>query len=158
MKISNSVRTAPTDAFSQLQWLVDRASISEVISAFARSMDEKDWEAYGRLMDEGATFSINGRTLAEGRDASVAAASGAMGRFFATWHHLGSPAIEVNKHTAKARCYSVGVHRLNDSDPGLHSSGAGWYDCEFRRSDAGWLLTSIELSIIWTAGEGDRPA
>ena len=39
----------PTDTAVQLQWLVDRAEISDLLIKFARSLDEKDCDAHTAL-------------------------------------------------------------------------------------------------------------
>ena len=49
---------------AQVQWLADRAQISDLLHAFARALDTKDWEAY--------TATMNGRTLPNWRAAPAA--------------------------------------------------------------------------------------
>ena len=36
----------PTDPVAQVQWLVDRAAISDLLNDVARALDDLDWEGY----------------------------------------------------------------------------------------------------------------
>jgi len=37
--------------------------------------------------------------------------------------------------------------------PFRHADGAGWYDCELRRTADGWRLTFVTLRIVYLSGE-----
>ena len=154
----NPIPKIPTDPKEQLQWLVDQAAISSLISAFARTLDTRDWEGYGQLHTEDCLFEIGGLGFTnKGREAIVKGAEKSMAKFFCTWHMTGNPGIEIDGDKAYARSYSQGVHRMNDKDPNMHSTGAGWYDWEFRRTAGGWRISGIKLNILWHAGESVRP-
>lgn len=156
--IRNTAPYIPVGAEKQLQWLVDRAAIADLLTAFARALDAGDWAAYGSLMADDVVFSFGDHVVAEGRDAFVKDATTSMTRYHGTWHVTGHPGIEIDGDVARSKSYSMGVHRLGAEDTGRTSTGAGWYDCEFRREEAGWLFTAVRLTILWTAGEDARPA
>lgn len=151
------IPSIPTNPNEQLQWLVDQAAISNLISAFARTLDTHDWEGYGKLLTEDCYFDIAPGVVNIGRDVIVKGAEKGMGKFFCTWHMTGNPGIEIDGDKAYARSYSQGVHRLDDKDPDFHSTGAGWYDWELRRTPEGWRISSIKLNIVWHAGQNVRP-
>lgn len=50
----------------QLQWLVDRAEISDLLIEFARSLDEKDWGAHTALYAPDGVFTAGDALRLEG--------------------------------------------------------------------------------------------
>lgn len=148
---------APADPREQLQWLVDRTAISELHTAFAACLDTRDWATLGQLLDDGAVFQLDDRILAKGREAFVRLSEETMLRYHATWTSPMNPLVHLSGDLAESRSYTVGVHRTHADDSAKHFDGAGWYDCEFRRSGSGWRFAAVRLTVVWTSGEGPAP-
>ncbi|MEV5842329.1 nuclear transport factor 2 family protein [Streptomyces sp. NPDC051985] len=153
----NTAPKIPTSLEEQVRWLVDRAAVGDLITAFSRSLDARDEQALPTLVTEDVVFAFGDQVLATGREAFVGSALGAMGRYAATWHCPAHPAIDVDGDTAVSRSYHTGIHLDDAKAPHEHGDGGGWYDCEYRREADGWRLSRIRLTIVWTSGGGDRP-
>jgi hypothetical protein len=149
----NDVPTPLNDPAAQLQWLVDRAHIGDLLVEFARTLDERDWDANTALylpdgvFSAGAAFTLRGHAeLARtGTDAGLA-------RYRGTWHLSANHAIEIDGDTARTRSYMIGVHLL-DGDTFRHADGAGWYDCTLCRTPDGWRFKTVRIHEVWHAGE-----
>ena len=149
-----SLPQPPKDPAQQLQWLLDRAAISDLMIEYARSVDERDWEAFGAIWAEEATFALP-VAEAHGRDAIVAAVSDPE-QGVSAWdstHHLNTNhQIHIDGDTATARACLFASHIRLAHVPNEHSDAGGWYDCTFRRTPDGWRYTSSSLTISWETG------
>ena len=141
------------DAPAQLQWLVDRALISDLMLTFARALDERDWDAYAATYTEDGVLNIGGFVELRGREAIRAATASprGLGGYSGTWHGSSNHAITVSGDSATLHSYLLGVHMLSDSTRD-HADGAGWYDCELVRTSDGWRFTHVKISEVWHAG------
>jgi hypothetical protein len=145
--------TAPTDPAAQLQWLVDRAAISDVLVEFARSLDERDWAGNTALYLPDGAFMIGDKVVLAGHEQLARTGTPAgLGRYAGTWHLSANHAIEIDGDTARTRSYLLGVHLL-DGDTFRHADGAGWYDCTLRRTPDGWRFATVRVHEVWHSGE-----
>lgn len=144
---------ATADAAAQLQWLVDRARISDLLVNFARALDERDWDAYGQTYTEDGVFAIGDAVEFRGRREiqEATASERGLGGYAGTWHLSSNHAITIDGDTATTRSYLIGVHLLGGSSRD-HADGAGWYDCELRRTADGWRFTRVRIHEVWHAG------
>ncbi|HEU0044488.1 nuclear transport factor 2 family protein [Sphingomonas sp.] len=140
----------PVASEGQLQWLVDRAAITDLFLAFARAIDDKDQRAYTDCFAEDGVVALpHGRF--EGRDAILN-----MRTPPARWatHHLqAGHQILLNGDKATARVQMMAAHVFDAAVPGGNARAGGWYDAELTRTAAGWRLCSVVLTIIWSTGE-----
>jgi ketosteroid isomerase-like protein len=145
--------SAPTDPAAQLQWLVDRAQISDLLVEFARTLDERDWDAHVALYAPEGVFMVEDGFRLEGHDElrRTGTADG-LARYRGTWHLSANHAISIDGDTAHTRSYLLGVHML-DQDTFRHADGAGWYDCTLRRTADGWRFVTVRVHEVWHAGE-----
>jgi hypothetical protein len=147
------VQTLPTDPAAQLQWLVDRAQISDLLVEFARTLDEQDWDANTALYTEDGVFSAGDAfTLRGHAELRRAGTPDGLGRYRRTWHLSANHAIRIDADTAHTRSYLIGVH-LPDDDTFHHADGAGGYDCTLHRAPDGWRFTTVRVEEVWHAGE-----
>lgn len=145
--------SAPKDPARQLQWLVDRAEISDLLVEFARALDERDWEAYGQTYTEDGVFAIGDLIELRGRHAVQEATSSerGLGGYAGTWHLSANHAITIDGDTARTRSYLIGVHLLGGGTHD-HADGAGWYDSELLRTEQGWRFVRVRIHEVWHAG------
>ena len=142
----------PLDLASQVQWLVDRALISDLLVEFARSLDEKDWDTHVALYLPDGVFMVGDVMRLEGHEQLIRTASPqALGQYAGTWHGSSNHAITIDGDTATTRSYLIGVHILGD-DPAGHADGGGWYDCTLRRTPEGWRFATVRVNEVWRAG------
>lgn len=146
---------APSDAAAQLQWLVDRAEITELFHAFARAIDEKNQAAYAdTFAEDGAVTLPHGRY--EGRDA-IRAMRGPPAHW-GTHHIQGNHQVAVDGDAATARAYVIASHTFERSVLHDNARAGGWYDATLARTPEGWRFKSIALTIVWNTGEMIRGA
>ena len=143
----------PSDPAAQLQWLVDRAQISDLLVEFARSLDERDWDANTALYVPDGVFMVGDVFRLVGHDQLRATGSDrGLGQYAGTWHLSSNHAIQIDGDTATTRSYLLGVHLLSDN-PFHHADGGGWYDCTLRRTPEGWRFVTVRVHEVWNAGE-----
>ena len=143
----------PTDPGEQLQWLVDRAAVSDLLIDFARALDDQDWAGYAANYTEDGVLVIMGRTVHTGRDGLAAQTEANLSRYAGTHHVSTNHAIAVNGDEATTRSYLIAAHRLDESDPSRHADGAGWYRCRLRRTPEGWRFAHVSLDVRYVSGE-----
>lgn len=148
------MKRPPQDSAARLQWLADRAEISDLLLAFVRAIDDKDQDAYADAFAENGHVQLPHAT-AEGREAIRT-----MRRPPAHWstHHvLTNHQIEIDGDTASARAYLEATHVFDATKPAGHARAGGWYDTTLVRTGDGWRFKSVALTIIWNTGEMIRP-
>jgi hypothetical protein len=138
----------------QVQWLVDRALISDLLYSFARSLDTRDFATYVGNYSEhgyielpqptGGTFVLKRAQMSEKVPASLS-------KYSATHHISSNHQIEINGDTALARSYLQAVHV--GKTPSDHWDAGGWYDCTFERTSAGWKFQRVKLTAVWLSGD-----
>ncbi len=136
---------------SDLQTLLDRAAISDLLIDFARCLDVRDWDGYlanfaadGVLVLPFGTFT--------GREAIAAHATHGLDAFDATHHVSTNHAIAIEGDTASSRSYLLVAHVPDAAAPGDHGDAGGWYDCRYRREADGWRFTRVALTVVFTTG------
>jgi hypothetical protein len=145
------MQSPPTEPGAQLQWLLDRACIGDLLVEYARCVDERDFEGLADTFDDEGVLEL---PFASKPKVELAATSAEdLGRFFATHHISTNHAIEVDRDRARARAYLQAVHVPDGSEPARHGDVGGWYDCELRRTEAGWRFQRVRLTALWTLGE-----
>ena len=142
------------DLAAQVQWLIDRAAISERLHAFASALDRRDWTAYVDLYAEDGRLELprpEGGTLVMLRSEMPDKVPKSLGRYGATHHISSNHQITVEGDEARSRSYLQAVH-VRDK-PTDHWMAGGWYDCRFRRIAGDWKFTQVKLSMIWLEGD-----
>ncbi|WP_168218535.1 nuclear transport factor 2 family protein [Nocardioides eburneiflavus] len=147
------VSQPPTDPTQQIQWLVDRAAISDLLVDFARALDEKDWEGYANHYVDDGVLSFPGGAGHEGRTGMADFAAASLSRYAGTHHLTTNYAISVEGDAATARAYLIAAHIFDAADPTRHADGAGCNNCRLRRTADGWRLTEVAFQVSYLSGE-----
>jgi ketosteroid isomerase-like protein len=134
-----------------LQRLLDRAEISDLLLAFARALDTKDWDAYAATFAEDGEFRIFDQVRV-GRDEIAAGPARDLTRFDRTQHFSTNHVIDVDGDRATAQSYMLAVHVPDASRPDEHADIGGTYRCECVRTGDGWRFARVEIEVWWTAG------
>lgn len=141
----------PTSASDQLQWLVDRAAITDLILSFARCVDDSDHAQYtANFTDDGSL--ILPFAEVHGRDQILAMPDPPEG--WATHHLIGNIMIDIDGDTAHTRAYLTATHVFDATQPSNNAQAGGWYTHELTRTPEGWRFTHVELHVIW---EQEKP-
>lgn len=144
------------DLASKVQWLVDRAHISELLHSFARALDTRDFAAYADNYDVDGVIELpqptsRGSTWTMRRDEMLEKVPRSLGRYSATHHISSNHQITIAGDSASSRSYLLAVHV--GATPSEHWDAGGWYDCTYRRTAAGWKFVHVKLTPIWIAGD-----
>ena len=146
-----TVSNAPSDPREQLQWLVDRAVISDLLIEFARALDDADWDAYAATFDVDGELAISPTVAHVGRAGLAEFVAASLAGYPGGTHHLSTNhAIHLDGDRATTRSYLVAAH-VYELD--RQAIGAGWFDCRLRRSDGGWRFERVALTIRYVSGE-----
>jgi hypothetical protein len=141
----------------KVQWLIDRAMISELLFSFARALDTKDVDAYLNTYAEGGVLelpdptSTTGATIIVPRDRMKEFVGNGIVKAYAATHHISANhQITIMGDTATSRSYLQAVHVRNI--PSDHWDAGGWYDCKYIRTQDGWKFTHVKLTALWMTG------
>jgi hypothetical protein len=149
------MQKTPQRAEEQLQWLIDRAQIQDLLVAYARCADEKDWDGFADLYaDEGRLVLPFGDIT---RDQMAASCERVLRPFGRTHHMFSNFAIDIDGDTASSRHYLHATHVYDAEQQGRHADIGGWYDNEYRRTEDGWRFVSVNLTFIWSDGAPFEP-
>lgn len=143
---------------AKVQWLVDRAEISDLLFSFARSLDSKDAAAYAANYAEDGVLELpdptTGGYVTVPRERMTEFVEKGLANSYAATHHMSTNhQITVSGDTASSRSYLQAVH-VRES-PFDHWDAGGWYDCSYRRTPRGWKFTHVRLTTVWMAGQPD---
>jgi hypothetical protein len=134
---------------AKLQWLIDRAQISDLLHSFARALDTRDVAAY--VDNFAADGYIELPSFAMRRDEMFERVPKSLARYSATHHLSCNHQITIDGDTAQSRSYLQAVHV--GAKPTEHWDAGGWYDCSYRRTTAGWKFVHVKLTAVWLNGD-----
>ena len=101
-----SMSTEPDGA---LRRLLDEAEISQLMLAFARGLDEQDWDGYANTFAPDGVFEILGQRRV-GREQIAAGPARDLTRYARTQHFSSNHRIEVRGDSATASHDLLAVH------------------------------------------------
>lgn len=130
--------------------LVDRQAITELIYAYCERFDRNDPAGVAELFTPDAVIDYNPDTPdITGAEMAETIAVGLRDIFAATSHHVSNVMITFeDADTARSLCYVDAWHRYHGDAP----DGFLWgrYLHRYRRTDAGWRITSLLLQAAGT--------
>jgi ketosteroid isomerase-like protein len=136
----------------QLQWLVDRARISDLLVAYAWLVDTGDFDALAALFTDDGALHLPFSTLPTAEIASGSRV--ALGPYAATHHISANHDIEISGDVASSRSYFQAAHVPDTGQPGRHADIGGRYDNTYRRVDGQWRFVVVRVTFVWTLGSG----
>jgi ketosteroid isomerase-like protein len=133
----------------QIRWLVDRAQIAELLVHYASCIDARDWTGLqGTYTEDGV---MQHGTVSVGREAVPELSEKILTGCESSHHLVGDPSIVVEGDTARSHSHYFATHVAEGTT--VRRQGGGWYDCELRRTDAGWKFTRVRSTTAWRTGE-----
>src|SRR5262249_45734345 len=137
---------------AQLQALIDRAEIENLLARYAAALDGHDWELLATCFTTDARYRFPHAGDAVGFDAIAEVCRASLEQLDASQHLIGSPHAEVEGDRARSRCSVQAQHVRRGAEGGRNYVVAGTYVDELRRTDAGWRIERRELQRVWTDG------
>lgn len=140
---------------SQLQWLVDRGQIGDLLCRFASSIDARDCRSLKESFAEGGRLelpladspacgilTIGKEHMEERLPALLGKARGA--------HHISvCHQIAIDGEAAKVRFYLQAIPLFPQAVPW---EGAGWCESACLHTSDGWKFTSVQLNALRSTG------
>jgi hypothetical protein len=153
---------SPGSLRDQVRWLVDRASIDDLVSRFSRDLDDRTLD--GRAFDvawvreyftDDATvdYPVGGASGAE--DISALIDGQGMAPFQRTHHltanHIIDLAPDDDPDRAGVRFNLIATH-VHAAPPHAHFTVGDYYEGTLVRTSAGWRFSHQSLTVTWTDG------
>jgi hypothetical protein len=139
-----------------LQRLIDRAAISDVVIAYATAVDQRDWVVFRSLFTDRVLVDMRSfdPTLHReiGADELVALAR-RLSAFDATQHISANHVHRIDGDRATCVSYMQASHFLKRPDRDFHCILYGYYTNSLVRTDTGWKICEYALTV--TAQQGD---
>lgn len=138
---------------TDVQALIDRHEIHDVLMRYARGIDRRDFELVASCYHPEATDD-HGRFKGPVED-FIPWVAETLGRFETTMHFLGNVLIELDGDRAYAETYCVAYHRLVGQD--VDSIAGLRYVDRFDRRDGEWRIADRKIVVEWNRIDEVRP-
>jgi hypothetical protein len=130
---------------TDLQQLVDRAAIMDVLAGLASAQDHKDWSALRALFADVVRLDLSAH-LGDAPydlpgDELVARNRAALAGFAATHHTTSNIRITIEGERAVAQAHVIAYHHI-PTEPGIADfcTVRGYWDVKLRCTDGHWLV------------------
>ena len=139
-----------------IQKLIDRAAISDVVYAYATAVDTHDWELLRSLFTERLFFDF--RTFApdlfgEISSDEVVERAKVNGNFDATQHISSNHRHVIEGDQATCVSYMQASHFLNRPEGNYHCTLYGYYTNSLIRLPEGWKINRYSLTVTGQTGD-----
>ncbi len=137
-----------------LQELIDRREIDDVLYRYAQALDSHDWDLLRTVFtpDAVADFLELGG-VNEGIDTIVGLISGVLSGLDASQHLIGSPARHRRRRPGHGHLLPAGPARLpRRAEGGDHYLVGGTYADRLVRTPEGWRIAHRTLHATWMDG------
>ena len=133
-----------------IQTLIDRAEITDLLSRYARAVDRKDWQLFRSVFTPDARIDYTQMGgIAGDVDEVVGFLTEVMAMFEAKQHLISNVEIDLDGDTAKVTALVYNALKLPDHD--VWGTG-GWYHHELVRTPDGWRSRSLVEEASWFSG------
>lgn len=128
--------------------LLDRADICDLLTEFARCLDDRDFGGYAALFTEDGSLRMPGAEH-RGRVGLAEHVEADLGRYHRTQHLITNRRVEVNVDHATSRAAMYAVHLRSADDPTDWWAVGGWYHHTYRRVAETWLIHTVDITPVW---------
>ena len=146
---------APVSVEEQIAWLTDRAQLHDLLIAYARRADTKDWVGFADLFADDGRIVLPFGSIT--KDEMAGSVERVLAPFEGTHHLFANIGIEIDGDTARTNHYLQAVHVASADTPSRHADIGGWYDNTYRRTPDGWRFVSVDLTFVWSDGDAFEP-
>ncbi len=147
-----------------LQLLLDRQAISDVVHAYATGLDRRDWALFRSIFADQIEMNFDSAGLRSGSysaDDWVRSAERLFANFSATQHTSSNHVHDIRGDVATCTSNMQAEHFiLREEADNLAESDArftlgGYYVNELARQSGGWKLVEVTLNVTWLSGNPD---
>ena len=133
---------------AQIQELVDKAGIREVMMRYARGIDRRDMDLIASTFTSDA-YAKYGERESCGRDDIVSALRSSTSRFDRSTHSMGDQQVSISGDTAEVETYAIDYLLYTVDGKQYQAVGGLRYEDKMVRHDGGWLVQHRVLQIDW---------
>ena len=140
---------------TNLQQLLDRAAITDVVNRYATGLDRRDWPLLRSIFTEEIEMEYSSVGIKPGRyvaDKWVRSSEVLFAGFGATQHTLSNHSFDLHGDAARCVAYMRAEHFIEDAPAENRWTIGGYYVVDLRRSGEGWLIHAMELHVTWQTG------
>jgi hypothetical protein len=137
---------------TELQRLLDRGAIEELLVAYAVVLDGRHWERLHEIFTPSARVRY-GKDWIQGPEAVAAYCRRVLERLDVSQHRVGTFDIQVAGDRATSSCYFAAEHVRTLEGGVARYTVAGTYRDVLERGAAGWRIAQRELLVSWTDGD-----
>jgi len=145
-----------------LQAVFDRQNVTETIIRVANYADDRAWESlracFAGEVHVDYTSLTGGTPTCIAADVLITNWRGLLPGFDATHHALTNPLVTLAGNEASAEAYVTADHYLAGAEGGDRWTVQGRYRYELARKDAGWVVTSLTLTLTHQHGNLNLPS
>lgn len=138
-----ALRAAPSEA--KVEYLLDRAELTDLVTAYAYSVDTRDWALHTSIFT--ADYEIN--TDGTFRKQTAAQRGAALAKFFtafeATQHLMVPLTFTITSDTAYVTATMHARHFHSNGDPAKNSLLFGQYEFWCQRTAKGWKIARMAM-------------
>lgn len=145
---------------ADVQSLLDRVAISETVLGYATGLDRRDWELYRSIFADEIDMDFSSLGIPAGRvdaDQWVEDAKLLFAGFEATQHLSANHVHDLRGDEATCVSYMQAEHFVREGADLQRWTIGGYYTNELRRTDRGWKLHEVTLTVTWQTGNRDVP-
>ena len=135
-----------------LETLIDRTEIIDVLNLYALACDSRDWTLFEQIFTPDVKSDYGGDFVYDNREALVDMIRSMLGGCGPTQHLLGNYRINVSGDTAESVCSVRAFHAGIGPAEGLTFEMWGEYQDRLIRTHGEWRITSRNLNSIWVQG------
>lgn len=139
----------------QLQFLVDRAEISDLVNRYATGLDTHDWPLLRSIFTDEIDVdmsSIHMRPTHVTADDWVESARILFAGFDATQHLSANHVHDIRGDIATCTSYMRAEHFVINNEGENYYTMGGYYVDELVRTANGWKICSVNLNVTWNRG------
>ncbi|MEM1340261.1 MAG: nuclear transport factor 2 family protein [Bacteroidota bacterium] len=139
---------------SDLKTMLAKQEIAELHYKYAQAIDKNDWALFQSIVDKEiivdySRWGMGGPVTMTNFEYADLVKHLFSTESLSTQHYMTNPLVEmVDETNAKGEAYVYARHYRNNEIMSLNA----YYACEYKKTNSGWLFTSIEMNPRWDEG------
>jgi 3-phenylpropionate/cinnamic acid dioxygenase small subunit len=138
-----------------LQGLLDRVEISDLLARYSTALDSRDWELLRDVFVPDADCEYGALGHPRSVDEIIALVRGTLDGLDATQHLVGNIVVAVDGDAATAETYLIAQHIRRGAPGGEAYMIGGRYSDHAVRTPAGWRIQHRTIHRMWWTGNRD---
>lgn len=139
----------PTESQRQLQELIDRSEITELVTRLGAWLDDKRWDEARSILTEDATAETPGGSVA---GVDQVAQQARQNHAVPTHHVITNVLIDLDGDRANVGANLIATFVTGPDRSGPHFQLGERYRFEAIRTPDGWRLSRVESVPVWSVG------